>query len=231
MKGQDSDTLVEFFSQERLKAYQNLAGGNLKELISIDIELGSKIYPALYLLEISLRNKIDDVLSQYFSDNNWLINNRIEEIPQSRVGNRNKGNDIKYVSVKIKDTCSEINRQKKEISQGTIIAMLNFGIWTSFFEPGLYGALDGCVITCFKDRKGAQRKEIAARLKAARKLRNRIFHYEPIIISSKYRGKVTLQELDNHLSSIEILLGWLHPDLVALSQQVCSYRAYLATIH
>jgi hypothetical protein len=46
------------------------------ELYKLNLKLCQAFHPLLSILEVVLRNRINDVLSEHFDDTNWIINQK-----------------------------------------------------------------------------------------------------------------------------------------------------------
>lgn len=168
------DELTVIFSQERLERYlthSHCNNGKNEALIacSWNIELSKTFYPVLQILEIALRNSLHNAitkihLTEYWFDLPFLHAREKEHIAQA------KDNLIK---------------EKKPLEVGRIIAELSFGFWTSLFDIRyendqiLWPKLLKPTFP-FLPRGQRTRSFLSRELNQIRRLRNRIFHYEPI---------------------------------------------------
>jgi hypothetical protein len=104
---------------------------------------------------------------------------------------------------------NSLQRQNKNIDAGRIVAELHFGFWNSLFyaryEQSLWRPLIKKVFPRMNPRLH-NRNSISARLEKIRKLRNRIFHFEPV-------WYFNLKERHNEI--IEVL-SWIEPAMVEM---------------
>ncbi len=161
-------------SQERLEAYREPGGSDLDTLANYfwNVELSEALYPSLQAFEIALRNSIHTALVQHFQNVHWfdqadlMLDWQMEAIAKAR---------------------DELSLHKKPHDPGRIIAELHFGFWHSMFnrpyEEVLWYA-DGArlleAVFPHLPRPLRTRKEVGKRIDRIRRLRNRVFHYEPI---------------------------------------------------
>ncbi|KTD25674.1 Abi-like protein [Legionella israelensis] len=87
-------------------------------MYSWNIDLSQSLYPALQILEISLRNSLHHALSQNFETDQWFDLSFLHPREQVQIQ-------------KVKD---DLKRRKKPLETGRIVAELSFGFWTSLFD-------------------------------------------------------------------------------------------------
>jgi hypothetical protein len=168
------DELTVIFSQERLDGYLCHAHCNNSKnealiAYSWNIELSQALYPALQVLEITLRNSLHRVITQNFQTEYWFDLSFLHEKEQTKIK-------------KAKDT---IKDKKKTLTSGRIFAELSFGFWVSLFDTR-YEHDQTLWPKLIKDTfpflaKGQRTRNFLSReLNRIKFLRNRVFHYEPI---------------------------------------------------
>lgn len=98
------------------------------------------------------------------------------------------------------------------ITSARVIAEQTFGFWTALFAPYHIGILANSPINAFTNLPtGYGDTEVYTELTKLRKFRNRINHYEPIVL---YRNTIDFSYvLDIHESTINVL-NWLDPKLI-----------------
>jgi hypothetical protein len=162
-------------------------------LYKVNIELSEAFYPILSVLEVSLRNAVNETLKLHFNDPYWFKNNLpVEFLP--------------FVS----DATQKLTAQRKTITADRIIAELNFGFWNRLFNRHNTGLLWKPLRLIFHNtpKHLRQRDTIADALYRIRTLRNRIYHYEPIFGN--------LQDLENQYNAMLTFLTWFDDDLPKL---------------
>ena len=193
--------LIPLISPERLGPYLKDASGDLHkafELYEHNQALSEALYIPLQNLEVGLRNRMDGMLSQHFGSR-WFDGGVVQKQAQLRA---------------LQDAMNKLTRSQKTHDPGRIIAELTFGFWTSFFD-GLYdqplwhhhlrevfpGSMDGQALT---------RKLFSGRLESIRRMRNRVFHHEPIF---------RMEKLALVYGDITYILALLSPDLEAWNKE------------
>ncbi|MBC7196332.1 MAG: Abi family protein [Deferribacterales bacterium] len=173
MQANFSTSIRTYLSNDRLTPYEKILKTKDDKIILShyiwNIKLSECFYPLLQILEISLRNSINNAIIDYFGFDDWY---------EDKYGILEK-NELVLVS-KAKD---EITKRTEDLTKGKIIAELNFGFWTSLFNKRYDVKLWHKIIKkVFPDllRKNRNRKYLSRKLNEIRKLRNRIFHHEPI---------------------------------------------------
>lgn len=162
----------------------------------INILISQSFYPILAILEIGLRNSIDYQLTRKFNDEKWFDNHEFVKVAS------------RFHIDRISKARTNIMSEKKAITPGKIISELSFGFWTSLFdlkfEMTLWKNLRLAFPNCPKQIR--QRKTMSAKFNGIRKLRNRIFHHEPIAWN--------LTVLRSYKKDIIEGLDWLNDDLI-----------------
>jgi hypothetical protein len=185
-----------YLSSPRFNVYlakSNNDFGIAYQLYIANIELSEAFYPIMSVLEVSLRNAIHETLKDYFKDEYWFKNNLPPDF-------------LPFVS----EAVQKLTLQKKTITADRIIAELNFGFWNRLFNRNYTSLLWKQLRLIFKNTPKylRQRDTIADALYRIRKLRNRIYHYEPIFGN--------LQEIENQYNEMILFLLWLDDDLPKL---------------
>lgn len=187
--------LVVSLSQERLQKYYQILGSNSKietvlAYYTLNKFLSESLYPVIQTCEITLRNQFHSALSDLYSSDSWY------DIPNV-LDNRGRQN--------IRKAKDSLTKQKKQHTSGAIVAELTLGFWeslsnSSYDVPIFRKIVKRCFPNTFSSNKS--RKVISPKLHRFRKLRNRIFHHEPVWYDSNLNSK--------HDEIIE-LIGWMSP--------------------
>jgi hypothetical protein len=190
---QFSDAGIEAaFSVARLATYR---GDGVDTQVALgryawNVELSEALYPCLHALEIVLRNALDRAICEQRKDSEWLLS-------ADWLG------DLELRSI----TNAQMNLMSRGMlpTHGSLMAELRFGFWTALFdrryEQMLWPTLLAEVFPGIP-RRIRTRHTISVRLTNVRRLRNRVFHHEPIWYWDSLRG--------DH-SEIEETIGWLSP--------------------
>lgn len=168
-------------SIERLKSFsygfENADEHFLITAYKLNIKASQCFYPVLSVVEIYLRNSIDCMLKEVI-DEKWL---------EKELENQNILFDYDYK--KLIEAYSNIKRRYgiDNVTRGKIIAELTFGFWVSLcskkYNPKIWtkkGAFRTAFANYPKDKK-EQIHELSQKLTKIKRLRNRVFHYEPIL--------------------------------------------------
>lgn len=168
------------YSVERLSAFiysPNDTIDDIKSRYNHNVKISQALYPELCTLEVVLRNAINTTLKNKISKT-WLE----DEIKNNKLL---KKEDYKLLKSAYEITKKECDSNNKPITNGKIIANLNFGFWTNLCMKK-YSANIWNKKQCFKSvfvhypSKKPEISVISRKLYSIRKLRNRIFHYEQI---------------------------------------------------
>jgi hypothetical protein len=181
-------------SEPRLNAYRLDADEPVEAVIGRyrwNIALSMSFYPALHLLEVTLRNNLHRVMSAHHGTSAWY------ELTPPVLTPGDQGTIMKAKG--------ELKKQQKPEEPGRLVAELSFGFWTSLlgtgYEQKLWPRLLGAVFP-HMPRRQRTRSNVARRFHHIRHLRNRVSHHEPI-----YK----LKNLAQRYGEIQEALGWLSP--------------------
>lgn len=173
-------------------------------LYKVNIELSEAFYPILSVLEVSLRNAVNETLKLHFNDPYWFKNSLpVEFLPL------------------VSDATQKLTAQRKTITADRIIAELNFGFWNRLFNRHYTGLLWKPLRLIFQNtpKHLRQRDTIADALYRIRTLRNRIYHYEPIFGN--------LQDIEKQYNEMLTFLTWFDNDLPKLLTDIDRFNDIL----
>ncbi len=201
----DRKAIERIISKERLKPYLKFHSYNFEKAVAhykANIEVSESFYPLLSILEIGLRNNIDNQLKQRFNDEIWFENSSFIKIVS------------RFQIDKVSEARNNILRDRKTITSGKIISELSFGFWTSLldskFEKSLWKNIRLAFPNCPKNIR--KRKTMSSKFNGVRKLRNRIFHHESVTWS--------ISALTNYKNEIIEGIDWLGHNLLNWSQDI-----------
>lgn len=154
-----------FISNERFGSYNNIEEYNENLLFS------KRAYIPLSILEVSLKNSINDLLTiqiseQWYEDEKFLTKDSIKKV-----------NEAKSILFKRGD----------KITKSKIIAELSFGFWVNLFKKPYASKLRTKELQKIflnmppKERKTINREVLYQELNHIRNFRNRVFHYEKVL--------------------------------------------------
>ncbi|MEX8547749.1 MAG: hypothetical protein V5804_09115 [Mucilaginibacter sp.] len=196
-----------YLSNPRFNTYLVKTNNNIEkayQLYKANIELSEAFYPILSVLEVSLRNAVNETLKSHFDDSYWFKNNLPVEF-------------LSYVS----EATQKLTAQRKNITTDRITAELNFGFWTKLFNRNYTGLLWKPLRLIFKNmpKHLRQRDNVADILYRIRTLRNRIYHYEPIFGN--------LQDIENQYKEMLTFLAWIDDNLPNLLTDIDRFSSVL----
>jgi hypothetical protein len=177
-----------------------------------NVLISQAFYPVLSILEITLRNSIDTMIKTKFGEN-WIE----QELNQNTILYEYDFNSLKEAYEKTKQS------YKNEcFTYGKVIAGLSFGFWVNLCSKKYNVPIwtkQGCfrgVFVYYPKTKQEQIHEIASKLTSIKKLRNKIFHYEPIL---KHKEKI----LNKYNEMLEIL-SYLPKDDSDILNKTCKFK-------
>jgi hypothetical protein len=153
--------------------------------------LSESLYPVLQGVEIALRNSIDVAATQTIGDG-WLLD-------ACELGDRE--------CAQVVAVTNQLSRERSSVDHHAIVARLSFGFWTSLLSDPYEGVLwPRAAGIAFEGapRRYRSRVEMSRRANAARRLRNRISHHEPIW---------HWRDLDAQYDGLREILSWLSPSV------------------
>jgi hypothetical protein len=193
-------------SNERLTAYAAGQDSNTPDpcvtlaRYLLNMALCESLYSPLQLCEIALRNSIHRYASGIMEREDWYDSPGFPLTP--------------WAAAEVAKAKFKINKARKPVVAGRIVAELQFGFWSSLFEdyyekstPFLPGAFKG-VFPCLP-KSLHKRKERKADLEMIRILRNRVFHHERI---------VHWRDLDTQHQLILNVISWVSPNLLEMAE-------------
>ncbi len=177
----NSDLIQNFISNKRFKSYDDIQEYNKNLVVS------KQSYIPLSILEISLRNSIDTLLTNKIGED-WHVDESFLT------------KDSMY---KVKQAIDLLSRRREGISKHKVIAELSFGFWVNLFKKPYEKKLRiNDLKKIFpnlppRDVKLVNREKIYKELNHIRNFRNRVFHYEKVVGKDNYHK--VFEEIDEIL--------------------------------
>ena len=162
--------IKKYISTERFRSYSGI-----DEYLD-NLVFSKKAYIPLSILEISLKNSINELLTEKLGEN-WLENKDFLTNDSLR---------------KIEEAKKILYKRAELISKSKIIAELSFGFWVNLFKKPYEKKLRTKDIQKIftnlppKKEKIINREVIYKELNHIRNFRNRVFHYEKVINKDNY---------------------------------------------
>jgi hypothetical protein len=170
--GINKPELLHLLSPERLGPYLLAANGVLGNALALyehNQALSEALYIPLQNLEVGLRNSLHCMLTQEFGEG-WFSSAIVRKPSHTKA---------------ILEAKAKLQRAGKTPDPGRVVAELSFGFWTGFFDAcydqSLWHRHLRSVFTGASSSQPLTRKLFSGRLEAIRRLRNRVFHHEPIL--------------------------------------------------
>ena len=157
-------------STPRIGKYKKACNGDKNKALILyryNIKLCQKFYGVLGVLEVVLRNAINEHYKVHLRDNDWLLT-------QSQSGFL-----VNYQDIILKERSKLIQNHK--YTHDKLVASLSLGVWTFLFSRNCYKNSGKTLLQIFPKRThGLNQKDIYADLDKIRMFRNRIAHHEPL---------------------------------------------------
>lgn len=184
-----------FISKSRMKQYRNI-----NEYFE-NLKLCKDYYIPLSLVEIALRNSLNNHFKRKISQN-WLLDTNFIQIQhKSKID----------ISIKL------LKLEKKKIEQDNILAELSFGFFVTFFKSAYknyfrYNELKQIFpnLPSSKD-KSINRHFVFTKLNNIRLFRNKVFHHDKII---------SKQEYQNMMDEIYEVLSYFDEKIVYITKEL-----------
>ncbi len=211
---------IDYFSLPRIGRYLTACSNDTKRCIKLyksNLKVAQAFHPLLGLLEVVFRNGINDQLTSYFTDPDWIINQKAVFMVDPILTHINKKTGQvetnRFLLNSVKAAEKKLRKRGVGITSGRIISEQTFGFWTDLFENHHYKILRGRPIKMFKNLpSGYGRTEILNELTKVRQFRNRINHNEPICFVGT---RIDFTNTSAVYNSIINLLKWISPELVS----------------
>jgi hypothetical protein len=162
--------IKKFITDKRFESYANL------DEYQANLVMSKQSYIPLSILEVSLRNSIDALLTHKVSED-W---------------HKDETFLTRDSSFKIKQAIELLERRRESISKHKIIAELSFGFWVNLFKKPYDKKLRiNDLRKIFpnlppKTVKLINRERIYKELNHIRNFRNRVFYYEKVVNKNNY---------------------------------------------
>lgn len=183
--------VTNIISRERLTKYLQEAGFDEEKALALygwNIQISEAFFPLLSAAEVGLRNTICDRLQEMFGRDWWENDDFLQQIQRGK---------------RIVKNAHDKLESKGSVTNGRMIAELNFGFWVKMllprhkeiFWPNFHSAFENLP-------KDISYETFYKRCEDIRVFRNRVFHHEPILhlnISQEY-------------SDLMQMINWLSPE-------------------
>ena len=208
-------SLERSISSSRISTYKSNGHTEIETIADyvLNAKISQNFYFLLQNLEVSLRNAIYDSFKKNYPNSDFFY------LFENNSFNRYKSKKEKHSRECWKMLCGVKYKLKhmQTLSDGKIIAELNFGFWTELLisrdnkYTDMWRRIFLDVFPNYKIKSSIDKDKISIALKIddIRNFRNRIFHYEPIYNQSDLIKK--------HIDIFDILT-WLNEDMKILNE-------------
>ena len=182
-----------------------------------NLRLAQAIHPIMGILEVALRNAINEQLTMHFNDPDWIIHQKRGFMADRRLRRYDPKQKRAVQNTYLRDLVVQaeqgIRRIQQPVTAGKIIAELTFGFWTSLFDKVEYRVLQGQPILIFTQLPPKTgRRTIVTALYEIRALRNRMNHNEPLCFNGSQYDCGSTHRVYRRMNDI---LTWLDQDLMS----------------
>lgn len=222
------EDINKYISNARLKSYLEACQNDYIKALKLyqaNMRLSQSFYPLLSLVEVILRNALNEKFTVYFNDDHWLINQKDKIMKDSSLTYKDRKTGKTKNNYFLSDSISKsIEKSKsKPVTQGVIIADLNFGFWTAFFNKSHSALFRGVPMSIFvKLPSGYNRSTVAKILDKLREFRNRVYHNEPIIFKKQVNGlfEFNLLKVESTYQDIKSIFSWFNLDFKLWTKRI-----------
>jgi len=192
----DELLIHKYITEKRFSKYASLS--QYEENLS----LSKQYYIPLSILEVSLRNAINQHFEKFYGAG-WLLN-EASFLQKDHLS-------------KIFDAKNKIISRKETLTKDKLVAELSFGFWVNLFKSSYDRQMRIANLKQIftnlpsKDIKLINRNELFQKINHIRNFRNRIFHHEKIVNNMQYQN-IEIQ--------IDEILGYLHENILSFSKRV-----------
>jgi len=215
----------QYFSASRINRYLAATGNSQSRTVKLykaNLRICQSFHPLLGILEVILRNRLNDVLSAHFTDPDWIINQKTGFMSDPSLTftykktGQSRTND--FLKREINKAERRLRKTGTPITSGKIIAEQTLGFWTDLLEVHHYKILRGKPIQIFSSLpSGHGRKEVNDELDKIRRFRNRINHNEPVCFNLNNIDFTNALEV--HQSILKVL-EWIDPELLKFIKDI-----------
>lgn len=188
---------------ERIDAYRQDGADQTTTLSRylLNMALCEALYPLLQFAEIALRNAVHRELTILYRTDAWYDSARARLTP--------------WQQKQVKEAKDSLQKHRKPLSTGRVVAELTFGFWTGFFNNAHARTGVGSYLSKNAFLRAPATERYMAKLDKQwlkiRDLRNRVFHHERIL---------HWRDLDARHQAMLELIAWMSPELCDLARSL-----------
>jgi hypothetical protein len=205
-----------YLSRPRYNRYLIATGSNnnnAKKLYNANLRLAQSFHPIISQFEVVLRNSLNIVLAGYFTDPDWIINQKTGFMRHPSLGRSHF-----FLKNCVQKAENKLAARSIPVTNGKIISDQNFGFWLAFFLPHHYSLVGGQPIHVFANKPLIEnRASIYSKLDDIKNLRNRVNHCEPLCFIGNNVDCSDVLEIRKKLYN---LIEWIEPELIPFFEDV-----------
>lgn len=201
-----SKNLIDDITSSRLLAYN----GNF-DLYVYNLKIAESLYPALSLLEVTLRNRMDKAI-QTLIEKDWLL---------KELNSQKLLSDKEYK--KLKAVEQSLIKSKQQITNDKLVSEMTLGFWVHLFTKSYKlkfwdkkGFFELVFPNYESNKKLRKISDVYNDLNLILRLRNRVFHHERII-----NKKI---DIEIQYKIITKLIYLLSKDMLNLLNQISNFE-------
>lgn len=210
-----------YLSRPRYNRYLIATGNSntrAKRLYTANIRLAQAFHPVLSQFEVVLRNSLNLVLGAYFTDPDWIINQKAGFMRHNSLRSSHF-----FLRSSVQKTEAKLTRRGIPITSGKVISDQTFGFWLSFFLAHHYSLVGGQPIHIFPHKPITEnRATIYSKLDEIRSFRNRVNHCEPICFVGHV---ISCADALDIRTKIYDLIEWIDPELKPFFESIDSIQS------
>lgn len=209
-----------YLSRPRYNRYLTATANNhdrAKRLYHANIRLAQAFHPILSQFEVVLRNSLNSVLTAYFGDADWIINQKTGFMRDHSLRSSNY-----FLKTCVQKTETALSRRSIPITSGKIISDQTFGFWLAFFLRHHYSLVGGQPIHIFSHKPATEnRASIYDKLDKIKDFRNRVNHCESLCFVGNTIDCAVALDIR---TKIYQLIAWIDPVLIPFFENIDSIR-------
>lgn len=216
-----------YLSNPRYNRYLIATNNNkirAQRLYTANIRLAQAFHPLISQFEVVIRNCLNIILSSYFRDPDWIINQKsgFMKNPSLRTSHF-------FLKTCIQNTENKLTRKAIPITSGKIISDQSFGFWLAFFLAHHYSLVGGQPIHIFPHKPAIEdRASIYSKLNHIKNFRNRINHCEPLCFSGH---NISCNEAIRIQALLYDLVEWIDPALLPFFKKIDNISGVVSKIN
>lgn len=199
-----------YLSAQRFNRYLFAAGNQevrARKLYAANLKLAQAFHPVLSQFEVVLRNTINGVLTNYFSDPEWIYNQRLGFMNDPSLASSKY-----FLRESVHKTVLRLMRQNLPVTAGKIITDQMFGFWSAFYISHHYSLIGGQSIYVFIHKPASEgRSNLLRKLEEIKSFRNRMNHCEPLCFKGRDIDCTKATAIHSQLYD---LIKWMDPNLI-----------------